>query len=101
MVSLVTSDEKEGEHRQLQSSYLEQGAPAGSWLCIMSFSDLFPDGKVFSSPVFLPAYRTVLCSSLLTLQVFHSDVGFSVIESSVYWDSGVPSLHFHLSQQDY
>lgn len=76
MVSLVTSYEKEGEHRQLQSSYLEQGAPAGSWLCIMSFSDLFPDGKLFSSPFFLPAYRTILCSSLFILQVFHSDGRF-------------------------
>lgn len=28
-------------------------------------------------------------------------VGFSFVESCVYWDSGVPSLHFHLSQWDY
>jgi len=76
VVSLVTSDEKEGKHRKLQSSYLKQGAPVGNWLCIMSFSDLFPDGKVFSSPFLLPAYGTFLCSSLFILQVFHSDGRF-------------------------
>lgn len=37
----------------------------------------------------------------LYYRYFIAMVGFSIIESSVYWDSSVPSLHVHLSQQDY